>query len=72
MSQKLWPNILLFFINGQFGQIRKNHFFQKQKFEIDFLELYIYTWKALNHSILISESKVTRSFSLWALMDSLL
>jgi len=26
---------------GQSGQIRKNHFFQKQKFEIGFLDLYI-------------------------------
>jgi len=33
--------MLLFFVNGQSGQIRKNHFLQKQKFEIDFLELYI-------------------------------
>jgi len=41
MSKKLWPNMLLFFVNGQFGQIKKNHFFHKQKFEIDFLELYI-------------------------------
>jgi len=41
MSQKLWPNMLLFFLNGQFGQFGKNHFFQKQKFEIGFLDLHI-------------------------------
>jgi len=35
-SQKLWPNTLLFFVTGQFGQIRKNQFFQKLKFEIGF------------------------------------
>jgi len=29
MSQKLWPYMLLFFITWQFGQIFKNHFFQK-------------------------------------------
>ena len=23
MSQKFWPDMLLFFINGQFGQIKK-------------------------------------------------
>jgi len=36
MSQKLWPNMLLFFVNEWFRQIEKNHFFQKQKFEIFF------------------------------------
>jgi len=40
MSQKLWPNMLLFFVNGQSGLVRKNHFFHNQKFEIDFLEFY--------------------------------
>jgi len=33
--------MLLFFENGQFKQIGKNHFFQKQKIEIDFSNLYI-------------------------------
>jgi len=64
MSQKLWLNKLFFSVNGQFGQILKNYFFQKQKIEIGFLECYIYTWKALNHSILINETKVMKSFSL--------
>jgi len=43
MSKKLWPNILrsTFFVNGQFGLMKKNQFFQKQKFEIGFLELYV-------------------------------
>jgi len=41
MSQKLWPNILLFYVNGQSKQINKNHFFHKQKFETVFLDLYI-------------------------------
>jgi len=43
MGQKLWPNMLLFFVNHrQFGQMIKNHSFQKQKSEIDFLNFYIY------------------------------
>jgi len=29
MNQKLWPNMLLFFVNGQFKYIEENHFFQK-------------------------------------------
>jgi len=40
MSKKLWPNMLFFSMSGQFGQI-KNHFFQKQKFGIGILDLYI-------------------------------
>jgi len=40
MSQKLWPNMLLFSLGGQSGQIKKL-FFHKQKFEIDFIDLYI-------------------------------
>jgi len=45
MSQKLWLNMLLSFVNGQFGQfgqIIKNHFFLKQKFEIVFSDLYVH------------------------------
>ena len=42
MSKKLWPNMLLFSPGRQSGQIRKIQFFQKQKFEIDSLELYIH------------------------------
>jgi len=34
--------MLFFPPGGQSGQIRKNHFFQKQKFEIGFLDLYIH------------------------------
>jgi len=41
MSQKLWPNMLVFSLTGQFGQIWKNHFFQKQKIEIGFLKLFL-------------------------------
>jgi len=40
MSQKLWPNILIFSSVEQSGQIRKNHFFGSI-FLIGFLELYI-------------------------------
>jgi len=40
MSQKLWPNMLLFFPAGQSGQIKKS-FVSKKKIEIGFLELYI-------------------------------
>jgi len=29
-SQKLWPNMLFFFINGQFGQIEKITFFKNK------------------------------------------
>jgi len=43
MSKKLWPNMLLSFINGQLGQLEKITF-QKQKFEIGFLDLYIYIY----------------------------
>jgi len=38
ISPKLWPNMLFFFVNGQFGEIRKNHFFQEQEFEIDIFQ----------------------------------
>jgi len=40
MSQKLLPNMLVFSLDGRFGQI-KNHFFHKQKIEIGFLDLYM-------------------------------
>jgi len=36
-----WPNMLFIFENGQFGQIKKDHFFHEQNFEITFLDLYI-------------------------------
>jgi len=41
MSKQLWQNMLLFSLARQSGQIRKNHFFHKQKLKIGFLELYI-------------------------------
>ena len=40
MSQKLWANMWFISQLGQFGQIWKNHFFLKWKFEIHFLGLY--------------------------------
>jgi len=40
-SQNLWPNMLLFSPGVQSGQIKINQFFQKQKFEIGFADLYI-------------------------------
>jgi len=69
MVKKLLHNILFIFQPGQFRQIRKNHFFWKQQFGISRFK---YTWKSLNHSILINEMKVRRSFSLWIAKDSLL
>jgi len=33
--------MLFFFVNGQFGHIKEIHFFQKQKFEIGFLDLHL-------------------------------
>jgi len=29
MSQKLWPNMLFFWVNGPSGQLKKKHFFHK-------------------------------------------
>jgi len=40
MSQKLWPN-MFFFLGWAVWANLKNHFVQKQKFEIGFLEFYI-------------------------------
>jgi len=41
--KNLWSNMLFFFHQAgrQSRQILKNHFFQKQKFEFGFLDLYI-------------------------------
>jgi len=44
-ESKLWTNMSYFFPDGQPKQIRKNHFFHKEKFEIGFLELCI--WRKL-------------------------
>jgi len=63
--QKLWPNMLLFLRAEQFGQIFKNQFFQKLKFEIDFFNLIIHRMLSIN------ESKVMRSLGLQVVMDSL-
>jgi len=41
MSKKLWPNMLLFFHKWTIWVDKTNHFFQKQKFEIHFLHLYM-------------------------------
>jgi len=41
MVKKLLYDMLLFFSNGQFGLIRENHFFHKQKFKIGYLDLYM-------------------------------
>jgi len=41
MNKKLSLNMLFFFVNGLFGHIEKNQSFQKQEFEINFLDLYI-------------------------------
>jgi len=62
---------IVFFLDQIVHVDLKNHFFHKQKFESGFPK-FIYTWKALNHSILINVMLVMRSFSLQAIMDSLL
>jgi len=36
MSQKLWPNMLLFLFKWAIWANKNNHFFHKQKFEIGF------------------------------------
>jgi len=50
---------------GQLGQLKKLNFSEIK-------ESFIYTWKALNHLILINEMKLMRSFSLRVVTKSLL
>jgi len=68
-SQKLWPNMLLFFCKWVVWAEKKS---LSSKIKINFFFFrFIYMCKTLNHSILINEMKVTRSFYLWIVMDSL-
>jgi len=52
-----------FFPKVVWANLKKSLFQKKQKIEIWFSR-FVYTLKALNHSIIINEMKAMRSFSL--------
>jgi len=57
--------------SGSLGISEKITFFRNKNLII-YIYIHTHTRKALNYSILINESKVMKSFSLWAIMDYLL